>query len=187
VNAPASGFRLGSRAGVLALVGIAAGIGAAAFWLARLSVRPRAALPRLGAVPAFSLRDAEGRRVGNEDLAGRIWIAAFVPSGCRVCAVRLLRLADLQAATRRARSVRLVTFVTDPDLLRPGALAELAREYGAQPGRWLLLAGSPLPETDRFVVVDGEGRVRAEFREEDPALQSELLDAVGDLLREARR
>lgn len=96
-------------------------------------------------------------------------------------------MADLQTSLEKARQVVLVSFVSDPDLTRPDALSEIAREYGARPGRWLFLRGAPTPPTDRLLVVDGAGQIRAAFDERDPDLSSEVLDAVGALIRESAR
>jgi cytochrome oxidase Cu insertion factor (SCO1/SenC/PrrC family) len=152
--------------------------------LKHLSARPAAASPVLGVFPDFSLPDASGGRIRRADLAGKIWIADFVPAGCLACAVRSLKMADLQTSLAKAGNVRLVTFVADPVLTRPGALAEFAREYGAQPGRWLVLAGSPPVSAEKLLLVDGSGRIRGAFAGGDPAAASEILDGVGALLRE---
>jgi hypothetical protein len=94
-------------------------------------------------------------------------------------------MTDLQTSFAKAQ-VPLVTFVADPALAAPGKLAELARTFGAVPGRWLFVAGDPPFPGDRFVVVDAAGRLRASVADSDPALSSRLLDAAGDLLREGR-
>lgn len=146
--------------------------------------RAAAAPPDLGEFPDFALRDASGAVLRRADLRGRIWVADFVSAGCPSCAARGLRMADLQTSLEKARGVALVTFVGDPGLARPRALSEYAREYGARPGRWFLLAGvPPLPE-DRFVAVDAAGRIRGSFPAGDVDLAQRILETVGALLRE---
>ncbi len=94
-------------------------------------------------------------------------------------------MADLQTSLERARGVLLVTFVGDPALGRPGALEEYAREYGARPGRWLLLTGAPAIAGDRYFVIDASGRIRGAFPAGDPVLSAEILGTVGALMRES--
>ena len=159
---------------------------AAGLWLERLAVRPPEVLPVLGVAPSFSARDAAGRTWTRADFSGTIWVADAVPPACAACAVRSLRMTDLQTSVARAKGVRLVTFVSDPALSSPDGLRELARAFGAAPERWTLLAGrSPFPD-DRFALVDAAGRLRGLYADSDAAVASALLDGIGDLLRERR-
>jgi len=176
-------FRFRSPAGVAILAGLLLMLFAAGAWLKRLATRPPERLPDLGPAPAFSARDAEGRVWTNAGLAGRIWIADALTPECGGCLVRNLRMTDLQTSMERA-PVFLVTFVVDPALSAPEKLRELDHTFGAAAGRWIFVAGPPPFPGDRFVLVDGSGRVRASAPESDPALPSRLLDGAGDLLRE---
>ena len=177
------GFRFRSPAGLAILAGLLLMLFAAGAWLKRLATRPPERLPDLGPAPAFSARDAAGRVWTNADLAGRIWIGDAVTADCGGCLVRNLRMTDLQTSFSRA-PVLLVTFTDDPALSAPAKLRELERAFGAVAGRWIFVAGAPPFPGDRFVLVDGSGRVRASAPESDPALPSRLLDGAGDLLRE---
>jgi cytochrome oxidase Cu insertion factor (SCO1/SenC/PrrC family) len=186
MSPPGPGFRFRSPAGVAILAGSLLLLFAAGAWLKSLATRSPESLPDLGPVPAFSARDAAGRAWTGRDLAGKIWIADALPAGCASCAVRGLRMTDLQTSLERARTVALVTFVEDPELSSREKLSELARAFGAREGKWTFLAGrAPFPDP-RFALIDASGRVRALFSETDPALASELLDGAGDLLRERR-
>jgi hypothetical protein len=180
----ASGFRFRSPAGAVILAGLLLLLFAAGSWLKRLATRPAESLPDLGAVPAFEARDAGGKRWTGRDLTGKIWIADAVTADCGGCLVRNLRVADLQTSFAKA-DVVLLTFVSDPNLRSAEKLDELARAFGAEPGRWVFVAGDPPFPGDRFVVVDASGRLRAAVADSDPALASRLLDSAGDLLREA--
>ena len=183
---PGPGFRFRSAPGAAILAGSLLLLLAAGAWLKSLAIRPAESLPDIGPVPAFLARDAAGRAWTGRDLAGKIWIADALPAGCASCAVRGLRMTDLQTSLERARSVALVTFVEDPELSSPEKLRELARAFGAREGKWTFLAGpAPFPHP-RFALVDASGRVRGLYAESDPALASELLDGAGDLLRESR-
>jgi len=172
---------------VAVLAALLLGFIAAGSWLKRLAVRPPEVLPDLGAAPAFAARDASGRTWTAASFAGAIWVADALPPSCAACAVRSLRMTDLQTSVSRARGVRLATFVSEPALASSEKLRALARAFGADEAHWVFLAGhSPFPE-DRFALVDGAGRLRGLYAESDPAVASELLDGVGDLLRERHR
>jgi len=160
---------------------------AAGAWLRRISVRPVRTLPRLGQFPVFALSDASGGARRTADLRGSIWIAGSISPSCASCAVAALKMADLQTSFEKARGVLLVSFVSDPALEDPPRLSELSREFGAKPGRWIFLAGSPgsIPE-GRVVVVDESGEIRGNFDVASAEFSSELLDSVGDLMREGR-
>jgi cytochrome oxidase Cu insertion factor (SCO1/SenC/PrrC family) len=181
-----SGFRFRSAPGAAILAGSLALLFAAGAWLRSLATRVPETLPDGGAVAAFAARDAGGRPWTPGDLAGKVWIADALPAGCASCLARSLRMTDLQTSLERAPSVVLLTFVDDPALSSPEKLSELARSFGARAGKWTFVAGrSPFPDP-RFALIDASGRIRGLYSESDPALASNILDGVGDLLRERR-
>ena len=180
-----SGFRFRSPGGAAILSGLLLLLFSAGFWLKRLATRPAETLPDLGPAPAFEGRDARGRVWRNADLAGKIWLADAIAPDCGGCLVRNLRMADLQVSFAKT-DVVLLTFVSDPNLRPPEKLEQLSRAFGAASGRWTFVSGVPPFPADRFVAVDGAGRLRVSVAESDPALSSRLLDGAGDLLRESR-
>jgi len=186
-HAGPGGFRLRSPSGIAIVAGLLLLVFAAGIWLKKLAARVPESLPDLGPIAGFSARDEAGRVWTSRDFSGNVWVADALPAACGSCAVRSLRMTDLQTSLERARGILLVTFVADPLLSPPEKLRELARAFGARAGRWIFLAGRPPFPDSRFVLVDGNGNVRASFPESDPALASEILDAAGDLLREHRR
>ena len=98
-----------------------------------------------------------------------------------------LKMADLQTSLEKARGVVLVSFVSDPALREPGRMSELAKEFGAKPGRWVFLSGDAASvPAGNVLLVDSAGETRAEFDVTGPDFSSEVLDSVGDLLREKR-
>jgi len=179
------GFRFQSPAGAAILGGLLLLLFSAGFWLKRLAIRPAETLPDLGPVPAFTARDGRDRVWANADLAGRIWLADAVTPDCGGCLARHLRMSDLQTSLAKA-DVVLLTFVSDPKFQPAAKLEELSRAFGAEPGRWMFVSGIPPFPADRFVAVDGAGRLRESVADSDPALSSRLLDAAGDLLRAGR-
>lgn len=105
---------------------------------------PRAAMDLRGVagpLEPFRFTERSGRTVANADLAGDVWIAAFIftrcKSSCPVITTRMRRLQDELAGT----GVRLVSLSVDPERDTPEVLAEFARGYGADPDRWWFLTG----------------------------------------------
>jgi protein SCO1 len=149
--------------------------------------------PVFDPVPAFSLTNRDGRAVRLQDLRGKPWIADFVFTRCPAsCPLMTARMAKLNRELADDAGVRLVSFSVDPEHDTPEVLQRYAESYKA-PARWLFLtggkdeiyrlsrqgfklgidippppaAGAPAPEpilhSTRFVLVDGQGRIRGYY------------------------
>jgi protein SCO1 len=177
---------------VLALVAVAG----AAVW--QLLNRP-APPPVLGEVPDFALTNRDGRTVHRADLAGRPWLADFVFTRCAVsCPLMTLRMARLSRELPADLAVRLVSFTVDPDYDTPEVLERYARSFKAL-DRWLFLTGGreemhrlskegfklavdagggpqdePILHSTRFVLVDGEAKIRGYYEAFDEASMKKL-------------
>jgi protein SCO1/2 len=149
--------------------------------------------PVLGPAPAFILTNRDGRGVRGEDLAGKPWIADFIFTRCPAsCPLMTARMARLDRELAGDHDVKLVSFSVDPDHDTPAILEAYARSYKAPP-RWLFLTGGkeviyrlsrqgfklgidipppsgaggppvePILHSTRFVLVDGQGRIRGYY------------------------
>jgi protein SCO1/2 len=197
-------LRRGLLWGLLVAVLIAVIAAAAIQWLRRPEPPPV-----LSQVPAFSLTNRDGRKVGLADFAGAPWVADFIFTRCPAsCPIMTARMARLNRELPRNLGVRLVSFTVDPDHDTPQVLQEYAESFSA-PERWLFLTGgkeelfrlskegfklgveiNPQPSSDsiepilhstRFVLVDGEGRIRGYydgFDEESMAKLKKDLRAI---------
>ncbi|MGC1480999.1 MAG: SCO family protein [Chthoniobacterales bacterium] len=165
-------------------------------------------MPAIAEVPAFSFTSQSGETMTREDLAGDVWIANFIFTRCPgPCPVMSSRMQELQAAIEgKGGGVRLVSVTVDPEHDTPEVLREYSERYGADPEVWKFLTGDPEEVTDfvqkgmlqplakgdddlpvhsqRFLVVDAEGQIRAFHDLNDPALIPELLMDIGGLMRE---
>jgi len=127
------------------------------------------------------------------------------PGICPILTQHMTRL-DKALVALGAEDVRLVSFTVDPKRDTPEALRDYASRFGADPDRWLFLtgprdalyqlikdgfrlavaerseaeadSGELITHSDRFVLVDEQGRIRAYHRIEEPGA---LLRLVGDL------
>jgi len=146
----------------------------------------------LDPVPAFSMTNRDGRAVRLRDLAGKPWIADFVFTRCPAsCPLMTARMARLDRELAGDHDVKLVSFSVDPDHDTPAVLARYAASFQAPP-RWLFLTGTvaeihrlsrdgfklavdipkagdagnpqePILHSTRFVLVDGQGRIRGYY------------------------
>ncbi len=170
--------------------------------------RPAAALPVLAQVPDFTLTDRSGATVRAADLAGHPWIVDLVFTRCQISCPRMTdRMASL--GPRLPPGVRRVSVSVDPGHDTPEVLTAYARLHHAEAPDWLFLTGKetemrrlaveglqlgvapadpedpraaaePVTHSTRFVLVDGQGRVRGYYDGFDDG-------ALGRLLSDASR
>jgi protein SCO1/2 len=180
---------------------------AAGLRLPRLpSFLPRQPPPVLGQVPPFALTNRDGRPVTLASLAGRPWIADFVFTRCAAsCPMMTARLARLGKELSTGEPIHRVSFTVDPAHDTPEVLARYADSFQAPPD-WFFLTGpevdiqrlsrqgfklaldvpqgdpgstvEPILHSTRFVLVDGQGRIRGYYNGEDEEAVKRL---VGDL------
>lgn len=173
--------------------------------LAMLGCRKRAeSLPKLGSVPAFSLKDQAGRPFERATLQGKVWVAAFMFTRCPTICPRITRrMKELQEQARDARiALHLVSFSVDPEHDTPELLRAFAKDYGADLSSWTFATGDAqviqktavdgfkLALEGRFdasapdggivhgshlVLVDGSAQIRGFYRTDDPAELERLL------------
>ena len=164
--------------------------------------------PVLGEVPEFSLTNRDGRTVRKGDLAGAPWVADFIFTRCAAsCPMMSMRMERLNRDLPADLPVRLVSFTVDPDYDTPAVLARYAASFKA-PGRWLFLTGprdamhrlskegfklavdagggpqdEPILHSTRFVLVDGEGKIRGYYEAFDEESMKKLRQDLEALRR----
>ncbi len=159
---------------------------------------------------SFRLTERSGRSVTEADLAGDVWVAAFIFTRCPMSCPRISSVMkkDLQGPLGDA-GVRLVSVSVDPDYDTAPVLARYATGLSADPERWWFLTGKqdeivnlilnrfhlpvekdPGSETDskieavrhspRLVLVDRGNKVAGYFDSDD-------AEAVKELVAKAKR
>ncbi len=185
------------------LVAVLLGVAVAAGWSRFHHTPSSLAPPVLGQVPTFTLTNRDGRPVTLATLAGAPWIADFVFTRCAAsCPLMTARLARLGRELPAGDRLHLVSFTVDPDHDTPAVLARYAATFKA-PDRWLFLTGperdlhrlsregfklaidvpkgdagstvEPILHSTRFVLVDGQGRIRGYYDGEDEAAMRKLM------------
>ena len=199
------------RLGIVIVAGVvllSAGLVAASQVFGRRPVSQRAGqdLGDLGyELGSFRLTERSGRPVTEADLAGDVWVAAFIFTRCPMSCPRISAVMkkDLQGPLGDA-GARLVSLSVDPDYDTPPVLARYATGLGADPDRWWFLTGQqdeivdlilnrfhlpvekdPGSETDskieavrhspRLVLVDRGNKVAGYFDSDDPKAVAELV------------
>lgn len=90
----------------------------------------------------FSLTERSGRTVGSADVRGKILVVNFVHTGCSIsCGIVNQRMAEVQRLVVGQDDVQLLSLTVDPGTDTPPVLTKFARQFGADPERWLFLTG----------------------------------------------
>lgn len=165
--------------------------------LFRFARQPSApALQLLGTLPAFDLIERRQAPLRLADLRGKVWVADFMYTSCvEICPLQSAEMARLQAAFANHADLRLVSISVDPQRDTPAVLSAYAEKFRADPQRWLFATGEPdavarlaqegfrlsaasyapadgdadytFIHSNRFVLVDRQGRIRGYYRSTD--------------------
>lgn len=165
--------------------------------------QPVTVLPRISLAPGYLFTDQDGNRLTNEDLRGQLVLYNFTYTGCQTPCPDTG--ATMRAVQERLTGMdlgglptSLVTISFDPEQDSPHALAGYARSEGADLANWHFVTGDPTRlkyvigggfhtyyqrQEDGtfifdpvFVLVDGWGMVRAEYRAGAPDIEVILED-----------
>ena len=164
--------------------------------------QPLQVLPRITLAPGFSFTDYNGQRLTNEDLRGKIVLYTFTYTTCQDdCAQSgaIMQAVQAELAQRQLSvPVELVTISFDPENDTAQRLAAYAAQYEADPTRWHIVTGEAVPLKQvigggfttyytpnnnkafdfdpAFILVDGWGIMRAEYRTATPSVDLILRD-----------
>ncbi|MGH9657452.1 MAG: SCO family protein [Bryobacteraceae bacterium] len=175
----------------------------AAFAVAMLAAcGRREPLPVYGEIQDFALTAESGDAFTRRSLDGQVWVANFIFTSCSGPCPRLSSL--MRQVQASAPAVRLVSFTVDPERDTPAVLAEYAKKYGAQPGRWVFATGAQevlhrikresfklgsvdgsLNHSTRLVLVDGRGRIRGYYGTDEESPVRRLVADVKRLREES--
>lgn len=166
--------------------------------------------PVLSTLPDFALVDQGGAVVTKASLAGAPFVADFIFTRCpAVCPRLTARMKELHVELPRSSRARLVSISVDPVHDRPQVLAAYAGRWEIRDPRWLFLTGdrdavwnlirtgfllpveeqadplNPFLHSNRFALVDGEGRLRGTYEAFEDEAIARLLDDLAAVEREA--
>jgi protein SCO1/2 len=120
-----------------------------------------------GVVPKFALTDETGKTITEDALRGHVSIVDFIFTRCdSICPVSSLKMHRLQVETEDQPDIKLLSFSVDPDYDTPPRLAEYAKRFEADGGRWHFVTG-PIASVKKVVTeammisMDRDGRTQA--------------------------
>ncbi len=157
-------------------------------------------LPVYGDIPEFSLIDHHGETINLEKLKGNVWVADFFFTSCAgICPRMTEQMKRVQEAFKNDPKFKLVSFTVDPQTDSVWVLSMYAKGWGAIDGKWFFVTGEkkkiydlarhgfklPVEEgdggpgdfihSDRFVLVDADGRIRGYYSGIDPEEVDKLI------------
>lgn len=158
----------------------------------------------------FELIERSGKKVTNQDLLGKPWVASFIFVNCAGPCMRVTGQIKLLQDRFADKPVRLVTITVDPERDTPEVLANYADNFGAEPD-WLFLTkdqqtiyplirdsfglsvqeetgpnrkpGWEITHSTRVVHVDAAGHIRGKYNALDPVEMAQLVREVEQELK----
>jgi protein SCO1/2 len=177
-------------------------------------LEPIQVLPRIRLAPGYLLTDQSAATLTSEDVRGDIVLYNFGYSGCgQACDAMNDTVEAIQARLGEVdvgdTEIRFVTISFDPAQDTPEVLSEYARGIGADPELWTFATAEPghlenvvkagfrsyyedrgdgsFAFDPKFVLVDGWGVIRGEYRYQTRASDSDKILRHIDILGEEIR
>ena len=164
----------------------------------------RQPLPVLYEVQDFRLTDSTGAEFTREELAGKVWVAAFVFSTCGdVCPMMSQNLAALHRSYLLRDDVAFVSVTVNPEYDNPQILRDYAKKYQADTRHWHFLTGpretitelmlksfkmgsveEPIFHSTNFALVDRKGYIRGYYDGTQKTEVNKLFSDIARLLKE---
>ena len=147
----------------------------------------------------FELTERSGQLVKSEQLLGQPYVVSFFFSTCpSICVQQNQKLKELQNAFE-GEGVKFVAISVDPETDTPEVLTEYAARFGADPEQWLFMTGDlayirrvggeifrqPVNKqfhTERFVLVDPEGKIEGFYNWPDKPQFKKLQEKIREMI-----
>ena len=147
----------------------------------------------------FELIERNGELVKSEQLLGQPYVVSFFFSTCpSICVQQNQKLKELQEAFK-GEGVRFVAISVDPETDTPEVLTEYAARFGADAEQWLFMTGDltyirriggeifkqPVNKqfhTERFVLVDSEGKIEGFYNWPDKPQFKKLQEKIREMI-----
>ena len=147
----------------------------------------------------FELVERNGELVKSEQLLGQPYVVSFFFSTCpSICVQQNQKLKELQEAFK-GEGVRFVAISVDPETDTPEVLSEYAARFGADAEQWLFMTGDltyirriggeifkqPVNKqfhTERFVLVDPEGKIEGFYNWPDKPQFKKLHEKIREMI-----
>ncbi|MBI1870718.1 MAG: SCO family protein [Chlamydiae bacterium] len=189
------------------------GVGSIFFWISWIHFHHTPQLknnpiPIYGSLPPFSLIEAEGRQITQNDFLNKISVIDFIFTRCQgQCPFMSEKMKDLQKILPKDSRLQWVSISVDPEWDEPPVLQEYAKKYQNALSPWLFLTGKkemifslmkegfhlgvseaggtveePILHSNRFVLVDPQGQIRGYYPATDEDRFEQLKKDILTLL-----
>jgi len=155
-------------------------------------------------IPDFSFVAQDSSIIGRDQMEGKITIVDFFFTSCpSICPIMSNEMERVQDAFRNEKDVQIYSISIDPEHDTPSVLSQYSQKYNAAPDKWHFLngpkdqtydlarCGFALPiadghgspddfvHSDKFILVDGLGRIRGYY-------SGTTREGVDELILEAK-
>jgi len=117
----------------------------AAFYLTLTSLIPDLGKKRtrpISIVRPFSFTDQDGRRVTEQDVSGKVYVAEFFFTTCRgICPRMQNNMKTVYEELRSEPEFLILSHTSDPDVDDPAVLKRYSDSLGVNTRRWMFLTG----------------------------------------------
>lgn len=149
----------------------------------------------------FTLTERSGRKVGKEDLKGKVHVANFFFSTCPgPCLTQNKKFEEIQLQYGE-QGVQFLSISCDPEVDDPSRLRKYAQKFAIKGDSWWFLTGDLLyiqriaaeiyqvpldrqTHTERFLVTDKWGNLRGQFHWGKPEQMTDMKALLDKLLVE---
>jgi protein SCO1 len=183
---------------VLALI-----LGLGGLLVIRTAEKSRDTLPLLGSVPQFEGVNQDGTPFGLPSLQGKISVVDFMFTNCPgICPAMSGNMSKLYDSFASESRLQFISISVDPDRDTLAALQDYARGFGVNDSRWQFLwmpiddvislsengfklsaQNLPSGHSNRFVLVDQQGRIRGYYDGTDDTDMAKLSLDIPKLVK----
>lgn len=159
----------------------------------------------------FSFTNQEGKTITQDDLKGKIRVVEYFFTTCKgICPKMNENMVKVYEAFKGNDDVKILSHTVDPKKDTVQAMKEYSLRFDADPKQWMFLTGdkkklydmarydylvtaadssatdiaADFIHTDRFVLVDRDGRVRGTYTGTDMGSVNQLIGDIKVLLQE---
>lgn len=99
-------------------------------------------LPIMSYVKPFSFTNQEGKRITEEDIAGKVTVVEYFFTTCKgICPRMNKNMQKVYAQFKDRPDFRILSHTVDPETDSVGKMKQYADSLGADPARWWFLTG----------------------------------------------
>lgn len=163
-------------------------------------------------VTAFRFTDQDGKTVTDADVKGKIYVVEYFFTTCKgICPKMNENMTKVYNAYKGKDDVMILSHTVDPKKDTVQAMKEYSLRFEADPQQWKFLTGDKKElydmarysylvtasddtaiveieddfiHTDKFVLVDKDGRIRGQYDGTDKGSVGQLVGDIGILLKE---